>query len=48
VAVTTKANHMKLGMLASKEEPQYLIKSDMADHLLMHQESALMKFKSKR
>ena len=33
---------------ASKEEPQYLIKSDTTDHLAMHKESALKKLKSKR
>ena len=34
---------------ASKEEPQYLIKSDKTDHLAMHKGSALKKIrKSKR
>jgi hypothetical protein len=28
---------------ASKEEPQYLIKSDTTDHLAMHKEGALTK-----
>jgi len=28
---------------ASKEEPQYLIKSDKTDHLAMHKRSALRK-----
>jgi hypothetical protein len=32
---------------ASKEEPQYLIKSDTTDHLAMHKGSALRKLKSK-
>jgi hypothetical protein len=32
---------------ASKEEPQYLIKSDTTDHLAMHRGSALKKLKSK-
>jgi len=32
---------------ASKEEPQYLIKSDTTDHLAMHKGSALKKLKSK-
>lgn len=32
---------------ASKEEPQYLIKSDTTDHLAMHKGSALQKLKSK-
>ena len=31
---------------ASKEEPQYLIKSDTTDHLAMHKGSALRKLKS--
>jgi hypothetical protein len=29
---------------ASKEEPQYLIKSDTTDHLAMHKGSALKRF----
>ena len=33
---------------ASKEEPQYLIKSDPTDHLAMHKGSALKKLKSKQ
>lgn len=28
---------------ASKEEPQYLIKSDLSDHMAMHKGSALKK-----
>jgi hypothetical protein len=31
---------------ASKEEPQYLIKSDTTDHLAMHKGSALKKLKA--
>lgn len=31
---------------ASKEEPQYLIKSDKTDHLAMHKGSALKKLRS--
>ena len=31
---------------ASKEEPQYLIKSDKTDHLAMHKGSALRKLRS--
>ena len=30
---------------ASKEEPQYLIKSDKTDHLAMHKGSALKKIR---
>jgi Hypervirulence associated proteins TUDOR domain len=33
---------------ASKEDPQYLIKSDTTDHLAMHKGSALKKLKSKQ
>lgn len=32
----------------SKEEPQYLSKSDTTDHLAMHMGSALKKLKSKQ
>ena len=32
---------------ASREEPQYLIKSDRTDHLAMYKEAALKKLKSK-
>jgi hypothetical protein len=33
---------------ASKEEPQYLIKSDTTDHLAMHKGAALRKLKRKQ
>jgi hypothetical protein len=33
---------------ASKEEPQYLIKSDKTDHLAMHKGSALKKLRTNR
>lgn len=33
---------------ASKEEPQYLIKSDTTDHLAMHKGSALRKLRKRR
>ena len=33
---------------ASKEEPQYLIKSDKTDHLAIHKGSALRKIARKR
>jgi hypothetical protein len=33
---------------ASKEEPQYLIKSDTTDHMAMHRGSALKKLESKQ
>ena len=32
---------------ASKEDPQYLIKSDTTDHLAMHKGSALKRLKDK-
>ncbi len=32
---------------ASKQEPQYLIKSDKTDHLAMHKGSALRKLKKR-
>ena len=32
---------------ASKDEPQYLIKSDKTDHVAMHKGSALKKLRSK-
>ena len=34
---------MKKDFKSSKEEPQYLIKSDTTDHLAMHKGSALKK-----
>lgn len=33
---------------ASKDEPQYIIKSDKTDHLAMHKGSALKKIKKAR
>ena len=33
---------------ASKKEPQYLIKSDTADHMAMHKGSALRKLSKKK
>jgi hypothetical protein len=33
---------------ASKEDPQYLIKSDTTDHLAMHKGAALKKLKGKQ
>jgi hypothetical protein len=33
---------------ASREEPQYLIKSDKTDHLSMHKGSALQKIEKKK
>jgi len=33
---------------ASKEKPQFLIKSDKTDHMAMHKESALKKLKKNK
>jgi hypothetical protein len=33
---------------ASKEEPQYIIKSDKTDHLAIHKGSALKKIRKRR
>ena len=41
-AITFKGYRVR----ASKEEPQYLIKSDTTDHLAMHKGSALKKLAS--
>ena len=44
---TSKIEFKGYTVHASKEEPQYLIKSDTTDHLAMHKGSALKKLKSK-
>ncbi len=41
--VTTATKFKTYTVHASKEEPQYLIKSDKTDHLAMHKGSALKK-----
>jgi hypothetical protein len=41
--ITTPVKFKGYTVHASKEEPQYLIKSDKTDHLAMHKESALQK-----
>ena len=47
--VTSAIKFKTYTVRASKEEPQYLIKSDKSDHLAMHKGSALKKIsKSKR
>jgi hypothetical protein len=33
---------------ATKEEPQYIIKSDTTDHIAIHKASALMKLKKRK
>ena len=45
--VTSAIKFKTYNVRASKEEPQYLIKSDTTDHLAMHKGSALKKLKSK-
>jgi len=45
--VTSAIKFKTYTVRASKEEPQYLIKSDTTDHLAMHKGSALRKLKSK-
>lgn len=44
--VTSATKFKTYTVRASKEEPQYLIKSDTTDHLAMHKGSALKKLKS--
>jgi hypothetical protein len=46
--VTTAIKFKSYRVRASKEEPQYLIKSDTTDHLAMHKGSALKKVNSKQ
>ena len=41
--VTTAIKFKTYTVRASKEEPQYLIKSDKTDHLAMHKGTALKK-----
>lgn len=41
--VTSQMKFKTYMVRASKEEPQYLIKSDKTDHLAMHKGSALKK-----
>ncbi len=41
--ITTEVKFKSYTVHASKEEPQYLIKSDKTDHLAMHKGSALKK-----
>ena len=47
--ITSKITFKGYAVHASKEEPQYQIKSDTTDHVAMHKGSALKKLpKSKR
>jgi len=41
--VTTKITFKGYTVHASKDEPQYMIKSDKTDHIAMHKGSALRK-----
>ena len=41
--ITSAITFKSYTVRASNEEPQYLIKSDMTDHLAMHKGSALTK-----
>lgn len=43
--VTSEIKFKTYTVHASKEEPQYLIKSDKTDHMAMHKGSALKKIK---
>lgn len=45
--VTSEIQFKGYTVHASKEEPQYLIKSDKTDHLAMHKGSALKKVRKK-
>ena len=45
--VTSEVKFKTYTVRASKEEPQYLIKSDKTDHMAMHKGSALTKLSSK-
>lgn len=46
--ITSAITFKSYTVRASKENPQYLIKSDTTDHIAMHKGSALMQLKSKR
>ena len=43
--ITSKIEFKGYAVHASKDEPQYLIKSDKTDHMAMHKGSALKKLK---
>lgn len=46
--VTSAMKFKSYTVHASKEEPQYLIKSDKTDHLAMHKGAALRKLRQKK
>lgn len=45
--ITTEITFKGYTVHASKDEPQYLIKSDKTDHMAMHKGSALKKLRKK-
>lgn len=46
--VTSAMKFKSYTVHASKDEPQYLIKSDKTDHLAMHKGAALRKLRQKK
>ena len=46
--VTAEMKFKSYTVRASKDEPQYLIESDLSDHLAMHKGSALKKLAKKK
>ena len=46
--ITSATKFKTYTVRASKEEPQYLIKSDTTDHLAMHKGAALTKLRCKQ
>src|SRR5437870_13470227 len=46
--ITSAINFKTYTVRASKEEPQYLIKSDKTDHMAMHKGSALKKINNSK
>ena len=46
--ITSKIRFKGYTVHASKEEPQYQIKSDKTDHVAMHKGSALKKLRKRR
>ena len=46
--VTSEITFKGYKRYASKEEPQYIIKSDQTDHVAIHKRSALKKIKKKK
>jgi hypothetical protein len=46
--ITSPMTFKTYAVHATKEEPQYMIKSDKTDHLAMHKGSALKKISSRK